>query len=797
MSVAALGVLLSHWRRNPLQLAMLLAGLALATALWSGVQALNAQARSAYATASALLGEGAAARLEGAAGHLDQSAFALARRAGWSVSPLVEGRLTLNGQRVSVLGIDPLTAPGQAAAATGGVAELGPVLAGRAFAHPQTLAELGAALPDLRASDRVPVGTILMDIAQAQAALGLAGRLSALSIAQEQRAGLVPLTELVPGSQLVAAAEGTDLAGLTDSFHLNLTAFGLLAFAVGLFIVHSTIGLAFEQRRAMLRTLRALGVPLRVLVGLLAAELGLFAMLAGLLGVALGYGLAASLLPDVAATLRGLYGAPVPGSLVLQPGWVLAGLAMTFAGTVLAGAQVLAQVARMPLLATARPRAWAMASGSVAQVQAGFGGLLGLVALGLANWPGGVGLVGGFTLLACALLGAALVLPLGLGALVGLASRCARGPVGQWFWADTGQNLPRLTLALMALMLALAANIGVGTMVASFRATFIGWLDQRLVAEINVTPRDAAQAQDLAAFLAPRVDAILPLQRQEAQVAGQMAEIFAMRDHATFRDNWPLLAEVPQVWDRLAAGEGVLVNEQMHHRAGLDVGDALDLPGLPGLVVLGIHADYGNPRAQVIVTEAVFAARWPDTPVRQMALRTEDPDRVIAALLDEFGLPREQITLQAQAKAISLQIFERTFLITGALNVLTLSVAALALFAALVTLSGIRLVQLAPLWAMGLTPRHLAGLELARALVLAALTFVLALPVGLMLAHILLAVINVQAFGWRLPMQVFPGDWLRLGLWAGVAMLAAACLPAWRLLARGPRDLLRVFANER
>ncbi|MFN4057063.1 MAG: FtsX-like permease family protein [Roseinatronobacter sp.] len=797
MIAPALGALLSYWRANPVQLLMLVAGLALATSLWSGVQALNAQARSAYAQASALLGDGTAARVEGASGYLDLGAFATARRAGWAVSPLVEGRLTLNGQRVTVLGIDPLSAPGQAAAATGGVAELGPVLSGRAFAHPQSVAEMDGALPDLQASGAVPVGSVLMDIAQAQALLNMPDRITALTIAQTQRAGLTPLPDLIPGARLVAAAEGTDLAGLTDSFHLNLTAFGLLAFAVGLFIVHSTIGLAFEQRRAMLRTLRALGVPLRVLVGLLAAELGLLALFAGLFGIALGYAMAASLLPDVAATLRGLYGAPVPGSLVLDPAWVLAGLAMTFAGTALAGAQALAQLARMPLLATARPRAWAMASGSAMRSQACFGVALGLVALALANWPIDLGLIGGFALLACALLGAALVLPLGLGVLVGLGSRLARGPVAHWFWADTGQNLPRLSLALMALMLALAANIGVGTMVASFRATFIGWLDQRLVAEINVTPRDAAQAQELVVFLTPRVEAVLPLQRQEAQVAGQMAEIFAMRDHATFRDNWPLLAEAPQVWDRLAAGEGALINEQMHHRAGLGVGDALAVPGLPGLLVLGIHADYGNPRSQVIVTEAVFAARWPDTPVRQMALRTDDPDRVIAALLDEFGLSRDQITLQAQAKALSLQIFERTFLITGALNVLTLSVAALALFAALVTLSGIRLVQLAPLWALGLTPRHLAGLELARALVLAALTFVLALPVGLMLAQILLAVINVQAFGWRLPMQVFPGDWLRLGLWAGVAMLAAACLPAWRLLARGPRDLLRVFANER
>ena len=40
---ATLAALLSHWRRHPLQLAALVVGLALATALWSGVQALNAE----------------------------------------------------------------------------------------------------------------------------------------------------------------------------------------------------------------------------------------------------------------------------------------------------------------------------------------------------------------------------------------------------------------------------------------------------------------------------------------------------------------------------------------------------------------------------------------------------------------------------------------------------------------------------------------------------------------------------------------------------------------------------------
>jgi len=58
MTRAALTALLSHWRRHPLQLATLVLGLALATALWSGVQAINAEARAAYDRAAAAVGGG-------------------------------------------------------------------------------------------------------------------------------------------------------------------------------------------------------------------------------------------------------------------------------------------------------------------------------------------------------------------------------------------------------------------------------------------------------------------------------------------------------------------------------------------------------------------------------------------------------------------------------------------------------------------------------------------------------------------------------------------------------------------
>ncbi|MFN5825799.1 MAG: FtsX-like permease family protein [Rhodobacterales bacterium] len=274
--------------------------------------------------------------------------------------------------------------------------------------------------------------------------------------------------------------------------------------------------------------------------------------------------------------------------------------------------------------------------------------------------------------------------------------------------------------------------------------------------------------------------------------------MYGITDHPTYRDNWPLLAALPDVWGRIATGQGLMVNEQLYRAEALALGDAVDLPGGP-LPVVGVYSDYGNPRPQVLIAPESLMARFPDTPRLRFGLRV-DPDRagaLAAALVAEFGLPDGAVVDQATLKALSLQVFEQTFAVTAALNVLMLGIAGLAMFASLLTLSGLRLPQVAPVWAMGLTRPRLALLDFARTLLLAALTLMAALPLGLALAWVLLAVVNVAAFGWRLPMQVFPGDLVRLG---GIALLAAgvaSLIPVLRLARIAPAALLRVFANER
>jgi putative ABC transport system permease protein len=404
----------------------------------------------------------------------------------------------------------------------------------------------------------------------------------------------------------------------------------------------------------------------------------------------------------------------------------------------------------------------------------------------------------GFGGLGALLLGAALLLPLALTAATALGKRLSQGVISQWFWADTRQQVPGLSLALMALLLALAANIGVGTMVSSFRLTFTGWLDQRLASELYVSGRTEEEAARMAAWLAPRTEAVLPIWSAEEPILGRPGEIYGVADHATYRDNWPLIAALPDAWDRVARGEAVLVNEQLYRREGLALGAPIDLPGGP-LTIAGVYSDYGNPRPQVLMSPDTLTARFPEVPRLRFGIRIAPAkaDALARALVDEFGLPESAIIDQASIKRLSLEIFERTFTVTAALNVLTLGVAGLAMFASLLTLSGMRLPQLAPVWAMGLTRARLAQLDFLRTLMLAALTFVAAVPLGLVLAWVLLAVINVVAFGWRLPMHVFPLDWLRLGLLALLAAALAGLIPVLRLARMSPATLVRIFSNER
>lgn len=813
-----LAVLLSHWRRHPMQLATLLIGLISATALWSGVQALNQQARTSYDRAAATFGGTRTAMLVGQnSATFPQQLFVDLRRAGWPVSPVLEGRVQIDGRSFRLLGIEPVTLPTEVGNAPAvGKADLRSFMMppGEMLVARETLSDLklaegtrpqahgGAMLPPLRVQPELAPGVLVVDIGIAQDLLKMPDQLSRLLIGKStgKRASL----ESIAGDRLrlIEPSAETDLERLTDSFHLNLTAFGLLSFFVGLFIVNSAIGLAFEQRLPILRTLRACGVSARMLNAVLVTELVTLALVAGVIGLVCGYFIAAVLLPDVAASLRGLYGAQIPGQLTLRPQWWFAGIVISILGALAAAAASLTKALRMPLLATAQPYAWQQAQRRWLTYQSAVA-LAAFVAAAGFLWFGD-SLISGFAVLAALMLGAALILPMLLELVLSFGQRHARRPLSVWFWADSRQQLSGLSLALMALLLALAVNVGVSTMVESFSRTFLVWLDGRLAADVYVSAANDVQATEIKAWLheRPEVEAILPGGRADTQLGGAPIEVLGLPDHATYRDNWPLLQSADNPWNKLRPGDTALVSEQLARRLKLGVGDQIDVPAPGGnwpLRVVGIYADYGNPKGAITVNFAALTRRFPEVPLTRMGLRVAPPKipALISALQEKFGLDDRSVADQATMKAESTRIFNRTFAVTAALNAFTLGVAGAALLTSLLTLANSRLPQLAPLWAIGITRRRLAAIELLKTMSVALITTMLALPLGLLVAWCLLAIVNVKAFGWRLPFHVFPTQLLWLVGVAMAAAFAAAALPVIRLARMQPASLIRVFANER
>ncbi|MGO2132294.1 MAG: FtsX-like permease family protein [Halomonas sp.] len=656
----------------------------------------------------------------------------------------------------------------------------------------------------------------MLDIAVAAQLLNAGNTITALVSATGS------LDQAPDGFSLVHAQSRNSPGELTQSFHLNLSAMALLALIVGLFIVQAALGLALEQRLGLLRTLRALGVPGRTLTGLLALELLLLGVVGALAGLISGVWLAKALLPDVAATLQSLYGADVSSTLSLPWHYWLGGMSVTLGGLFIAGSGVLWRASRISVLALGQAQAWRAGFRHQLHVQTLLGGAAALMALGLGAWllsrPSGEGLVAGFALVATLMLAAALWLPpllaLALRLMLRAVTRSTPAthswPLTEWALADLQLQLPRLSLAMMALLIALSANLGVSSMVGGFRLTFLDWLDQRLMADLYLTP-PAAQFDDINRWLVQQ-DAVserLITASAESQLVevspqddpprslGLPLSVFGITPGQTLMADWPLLATLgdrTSAWRAFQRGDA-FINEQLARGQGIALGDRLNLSapdGIERLTVVAIYPDYGNPRGEVVMATQRVRERFNVPPLSiGIVISAGGSGTLLSQQLSErFNLTHRQLQDQREVKAAATVIFERTFAITRALNGLTLGVAALALLATLLAQARDRRRRLAALWAIGVPLRQLLTVQLTQLAGAALFTGLLAIPLGIAITACLVWGINVAAFGWRLPLHVFPAE---VGLTLGTAILVAllaAGLPMLKLWRTPPRTLL-------
>jgi putative ABC transport system permease protein len=236
------------------------------------------------------------------------------------------------------------------------------------------------------------------------------------------------------------------------------------------------------------------------------------------------------------------------------------------------------------------------------------------------------------------------------------------------------------------------------------------------------------------------------------------------------------------------SGRAVIVSESFARRHGVEVGEELVLPTAVRPVsfdVAGVFRDYSSDRGAVLIRLGAFRRHWQDASLTGVGIYLDDDadGGQLRQELERFvaASGRLQLASSAELRAMSMRIFERTFTITEVLRWLAGLVAFFGILSALLALELERTREIGVLRAIGFAPTQVRWLVLAQTALLGLVAGLIAIPLGITLAGLLVFVINERAFGWsmafELPPQVLAGGLLM----AVAAALAAGVLPALRL----------------
>jgi putative ABC transport system permease protein len=826
---------LRHLTRHPAQLALAFLGLTLGVGTIVAVDIATASAQRAFGLSLAAVHGAATHQIVGGPAGLEEALYAQLRRSPSAppMAPLVSGYVGLGARTLELIGTDPLAAAEIGGGGRGG-SPAGPqgLAAGRAW-----FTERGAVFMSARAASQLALARgqaftveisgvpheahlagiladagagfdnlVLTDIAQAQEWLGARGHLTRIELRLAPgAAGAAELASLKARLPAGAEVEETRAAAretfaMTDAFTTNLKAMSLLALLVGTFLIYGAVSFAVLQRRTLIGVLRALGATRAEVLALLLGESAVLGALGATCGIVLGALIGRALLALVSRTINDLYFVVQVNELALPLATLVKALAAGLGTALLAALVPALEVAgSAPRLGLARSvleqRAVRVARGA---------SLLGVafaLAAALIVAVSRVSLFAGFAALFLLLLAVASLTPAALALLARLGVRLASSSaLARLALSDVAGSLSRTGVAVAALGMALAAMIGVAVMVESFRESLREWLHQTMHADVYVTAPgpadglarrlDPALLRDLIAVRGVRTHSEV----RRAVVASALGpvDLTAVRLVAGGQGAFRLSAGEPgTAWAAFARG-ALLVSEPLAWRLRLTAGDSLTLvtpEGARALPIAGVYREYGNDRGEVLIDMGEYQRLWHDEAVGGIGVYLDPavtPAAAIAALR-QVAQGRQALFIRSNAdlRALSMSIFERTFTITRVLYWLAAGVAAIGLLSALLAWELERARALALLRALGVTPGGTALLILAQTLFMGIAALIAAIPAGVLTALLLTEVINRRAFGWQIDLHLAAPQFTN-ALWLALAAaLAAALYPAWRA-ARAP-----------
>ncbi|PZD70252.1 Macrolide export ATP-binding/permease protein MacB [Acaryochloris thomasi RCC1774] len=681
----------------------------------------------------------------------------------------------------------------------------------------ETVTVVGTVQPESSTTRRALSSLLFTDIATAQEVLEMPGHLSHIDLISRSEADLAAVEQLLPeGIQLeTAAAQKNAVRQMTAAFRLNLTALSLLALVVGMFLIYNTVTFSVVQRRPLFGVLRCLGTTPGQLFVLIMGESAILGVLGSAVGLGLGVVLARSIVGLITQTINDFYFVVSVQQVAISSLSLIKGFSIGVASALLASL-----VPALEAMQTS-PQTILQRSSLENKVQRLLPWLV--LTWGLTTVAGilllrmQAGLVVAFSGLFSILLGAALLTPPITTALMRVVQPLTGrlGVLGRLAPRDIIRSLSRTSVAIAALMVAVSVIVGVSIMVGSFRVTVVQWLDQTLQADIYVSPPSTTANRVLGQLDPSVVGEIKRWPGLEEVVTYNDADATVTafnygegQDLSTVEVDRPVKlisaggdvshGQRPYAWKKepgtdpwaaLDRGEGVIISEALMLKASLTeppTSIVIKSPqGPQTFPVVAVFYDYSSDVGTMILDDDLFIQSWEDDGVASLGLFAQpgfEADDVVDELRQHFQ-GRTDVTIQStrSLKDGSIEIFDRTFAITQALRLLAVIVAFIGVLSALMSLQLERSREIGILRATGMTPRQLWGLTLLETGLMGNVAGLLAMPLGYVLAWILIYVINVRSFGWTLQMQLNPSYFWQAWAVAVVAALLAGIYPAWRL----------------
>jgi len=216
--------------------------------------------------------------------------------------------------------------------------------------------------------------------------------------------------------------------------------------------------------------------------------------------------------------------------------------------------------------------------------------------------------------------------------------------------------------------------------------------------------------------------------------------------------------------------------------------------GLHAFPVAGVFYDYASERGTVLVARPVYERYWNDRGISSLAVYLSPQaslEDVASRVRTAVAGSALQVVSTRSLRRGALRVFDRTFAVTEALRLLAVVVAFIGVWSALMALQVERTRELATLEVLGLTPGQMWALTMLETGFMGAVAGMLSLPLGWLLAAILVHVINVRSFGWTMRLLAEPTVFAQALAVSVAAAMLASVYPVLRLRRRSLAAALR------